>query len=278
MVDISLNMVILAAAGCPTPTPLWLLSSRAQTGLHSLRVLQPTTRMAFRHPTSAWGDAPAPRYYDESFAGHTGASTRYFFAGEACGDDVLRACLVHSEAHGAEAFYRAKKAEQDKKDKLRRKKTDPPRYDWIAVAGARRDPPHPPTAMVRDARPNSFGLDEPSDFVYVDHWPWRVPARQARGEASAGARSGSGAAGSGRRAAPRPLPPAREDVDAWQPQFQSGAGWSSDDACFANLHRDARIRDDGRDDAAAWRERGPRLRSVEQAEDLLAAMDDMRRY
>ena len=94
--------------------------------------------MAFRHPTSAWGDAPAPRYYDESFAGHTGASTRYFFAGEACGDDVLRACLVHSEAHGAEAFYRAKKAEQDKKDKLRRKKTDPPRYDWIAVAGARR--------------------------------------------------------------------------------------------------------------------------------------------
>ena len=69
-----------------------------------------------------------------------------------------------------------------------------------------------------------------------------------------------------------------EHVDAWQPQFQSGAGWSSDDACFANLHRDARIRDDGRDDAAAWRERGPRLRSVEQAEDLLAAMDDMRRY
>ena len=113
--------------------------------------------------------------------------------------------------------------------------------------------------------------------MYVDHWPWRVPRarrpeaarrparRPARPESAAGARRG------------RCRPRAGID-DAWQPQFQSGAGWSSDDACFANLHRDARIRDDGRDDAAAWRERGPRLRSVEQAEDLLAAMDDMRRY
>ena len=164
----------------------------------------------FRHPTSAWCDAPAPRSYDESFAAHTGASTRYFFAGEACSDDVLRACLVHSEAHGAEAFYRVKRAEQDKKDKAaaaRRKKADPPRYDWVAVAGARRDPPHPPTAMVRDARPNSFGLDDPSGFVYVDHWPWRVPARTAARAARRPARRPArpeSAAGARRRGRCRP--------------------------------------------------------------------------